>query len=188
MARRGRLGGSRLALLALALLGLASLAIIGRSAAAVPSAADVVLIPPAQARAGELITVRLVARNARGLAGYQGAVQFDPARLRYVSAEIAGGLAGGGRGILPLGPVERSGAVALGAATCPIADCNDLRRAATVQAMPGVDGQVDLGSVSFYAATPGHYQLTLADVRLVDAQGNQLASTTAGTSLDVIAP
>lgn len=186
---RLRLAGRSAVFLALAIaaLALAGAALSGGSAAARSApAATVALLPPAHARAGDLINVRLVARGAHDLAGYQGAVRFDPAQLRYISAEVSAGFGAAGQEVLPLGPVLRDGAVALGAATCPVAICHASRSVPAAQVL-GLDGQVELGVVSFYAAAPGRYRLTLADVRLVDPQGSPLASVTSDTFVDVAA-
>lgn len=144
----------------------------------------VVLVPDGEVRAGELITLRVEVRNASDLAGFQGTVRFDQASLRLTGASVDGDLARGGRGLLPLGPVTGDGSVALGAATCPIADCAGLEPAAQ-RVERGVSGRVRLGTLEFFSATPGSYTLSLDGVQLVDPQGNRLAVAAAPFVLDV---
>ncbi len=146
------------------------------------------LVPDGEARAGQLITVRLVARNARDLAGFQGVVRYDPAALRLTGASVGEGLGRGGRGVLPLGPVMGDGAVALGAATCPISDCASQRPALAQRAEAGVSGQVALGTLELYSGAPGSYSLSLEGVIFVDPQGNRVAVQAEPLVLEVRAP
>src|SRR5262245_4449991 len=174
-----------LALAALVALGVAGAAMFGAGPAA--SAAQetrVVLVPPSQARTGELVTVRLLAQNAHNLAGFQATVLFDPSRLRLTGATIEPGLKASGRDMLKLGPVLRDGSAVLGAATCPVANCSGAPASPTVRLLNGVDGQVELGTISFYIVTPGRYELKLDGVQLIDPQGKRL--TTAATNAALI--
>src|SRR5262245_60461854 len=69
-----------IALAMLVALGVGVAVIFGAGPAA--SAAQetrIILVPPSQARTGELVTVRLLAQNAHNLAGFQATVLFDPA-------------------------------------------------------------------------------------------------------------
>jgi hypothetical protein len=147
----------------------------------------VTLLPPGDAHAGELITVKLVVNNARNLAGFQSTVSFDPTQLHLTGAKVENELASSGRGIVQLGPVFRDSAVVIGAATCPVAQCDDSRPGRIAGAIPGVDGQITLATISFYSAAPGRYTLKLDDVRLVDTQGQRLMAGAANTVLDVSA-
>ena len=150
--------------------------------------ATIALVVPAQARAGTMITVDLVASNVRNLAGYQATVQYDAAQMRLVGASIADDLKRSGRDVLPLGPTEQAGAVVLGAVSCPVRQCSDPRPVRAQRIPNGINGTVKVGTVRFYAATPGAYALTLADVRLVDPQGQFLPVTAGSIVLNVSAP
>jgi hypothetical protein len=149
--------------------------------------ATITLNAPAHARPGTLIEVDLIAGNVHNLAGYQATVEFNQAHMRLVGASIADDIKGSGRDFLPLGPLERAGAVVLGAASCPANRCSDPRPAQAQRITRGVDGRVKLGTVRFYAAAPGQYPLTLSDVRLVDPQGQFLPVTAASIVLNVSA-
>jgi hypothetical protein len=131
------------------------------------------LVPSGDVRAGQLITLKLVANNANDLAGFQGTVQYDPA-LRLTGAGVDNALARSGRGLVPLGPVMRDGSVVLGAATCPVSDCGSTPGRAGPRVEGGLSGQVELGTLEFYSAAPGSYSLTLDGVQFVDPQGNPL--------------
>lgn len=159
-----------------------------RASASPTGTATIDLIAPAQARAGSLISVDLVASNVNNLAGYQATVQYDAAQMRLVGASIADDLKRGGRDILPLGPTEQAGAVVLGAVSCPARQCSDPRPAQAQRIPNGINGKVKIGTVRFYASAPGSYPLTLADVRLVDPQGQFLPVTATSIVLNVSAP
>lgn len=144
----------------------------------------VVFVPEGEARAGELITVRVEVRNANDLAGFQGTVRYDQASLRLTGASIGKDLGRGGRGLLPLGPVMGDGNVALGAATCPISDCAGLQGGAE-RVEAGVNGRVQIGTLEFISSAPGSYTLSLDGLQLVDPQGNRLEVVSAPFVLDV---
>jgi hypothetical protein len=143
------------------------------------------LVPTGAARAGELITVKLVATNASDLAGFQGTVQYDAAGLRLTGASVDAGLERSGRGLVPLGPVMREGSVVLGAATCPVSDCGSTPGRAGPRVEAGVSGSVELGTLEFYSDTPGSYHLSLDGVTFVDPQGNPLVVRAEPLVLDV---
>lgn len=134
----------------------------------------VTLVPDGNVNANELITLKLVARNAHDLAGYQGTVHFDTANLRLTGASVESGLGRDGRGLVPLGPVTRDGSVVLGAATCPIADCGSGSGTFGRPVENGVSGSVDLGTLEFFSSEPGSYTINLDGVQFVDPQGNKL--------------
>jgi hypothetical protein len=143
----------------------------------------IILVPPDQAHPGEPIQVKLVASGAQNLAGFQATVRYDTS-LRMAGIVAEGGLTGSGRGIVPLAPIRREGAVLVGAATCPVADC-----AASDYTLPraslGVNGNVILATLELVASEPGHYQLAVEDVQLVDPQANQLGAATSDVTLEV---
>lgn len=174
-----------LVIIALCVSGLL-LALVG--AARASGETTLTLVPVGQVRAGELITVRLVARNARDLAGFQGSVRYDTAGLRLTGASVDEGLGQGGRDVLPMGPVMSEGQVALGAATCPIGDCASQEPALARRVEGGVNGQVTLGTLEFVSQAPGSYNLSLDGVIFVDPQGNPLAVQAESLELLVRAP
>lgn len=159
-----------------------------RASASATDTATITLVAPKQARAGTLITLDLVASNVRNLAGYQATVQYDAAQMRLVGASIADELKRSGRDVLPLGPTEQAGAVVLGAVSCPVRQCSDPHPVRAQRIPNGINGTVKVGTVRFYAGAPGAYSLTLADVRLVDPQGQFLPVTASSIVLNVSAP
>jgi hypothetical protein len=156
-----------------------------RAAAEAATPAAVTFVVPEQARIGEAITIDIVANDARNVAGFQAAAQFDTAQLRVTSTDAGTGLSASGRQVLGMPPVTRTNGVVLGAATCPVADCFDPRLQAAARIPSGVHGHVVLGRLHLYTEAAGQYQLTLSDVQLVDPQGNQLPVTTTNATLTV---
>ena len=169
------------------LLVLASSVILNRDAqvSAAQQGTVVTLIPPDQAYPGELITVKLVVNNAQNLAGYQGTVRYGVNDLRLTGVIPAEGLSRSGRDIIPLEAVWGEGTVVVGAATCPVADCNDSQYDTAPRYLQGADGYVELSSLEFIAQAPGQYQMTLENVQLVDPQGNQLGAVSTNVVLEV---
>ncbi len=143
--------------------------------------AQVQLLWPDRARAGAPIIVELVANDAINLAGFEATIQYDPTSLRYLGATVQKDLAGGGRYLLPLGPVHNGGQLFLGAATCPVRDCTAGYPFQGARQPVGVSGRVRLATLTFQSEGGGPHTLSLADVRLVDPQGEPLAARTLGT-------
>lgn len=139
---------------------------------------------PAEAYTGELITGKLVVHNAQNLAGFQATIGYDQNNLS-ASVYTEEGLETGGRNILLLDPVRREGAIVVGAATCPSADCGDSYARQSRQQARGVDGFAELATLELYADVPGSYELRLENVKLVDPQGNLLATAANGAMLVV---
>jgi len=157
---------------------------------------SVSLVPPSTATVGELISVKLVVDNVLNLAGFQARVLVDPTQLRLTGAAILPDLSRTGRDIMSLGPVwptiegeivDNPGWVALGAATCPVANCSvagDARTASRLSS-EGVSGHVELGLLQFMAASPGQYWIEVSNVKLVDPNGTALDTTLSGVWLTV---
>jgi hypothetical protein len=158
-----------------------------QAAASEPQIMTLSLEPGRSIKAGEAITVKLVATGARNLAGFQARVEFDANKLRLVDASAETELKKSGRDLLALEPVVREGAVSIAAATCPVKNCHDTRPKRAQRITRGVDGRVVLGTFEFYTEQPGQYTLTLDGVKLVDPNGQLLAVTTADAVLDVSA-
>ena len=129
-----------------------------------------------------------MANNAHNVAGFQGAVAFDATTLSLEQAVIADGLKASGRDIVPFSPITRGNTIVLGAATCPVASCIDPRGAQAPRVLQGVDGQVELGTLSFRANAPGTYALQINNVQLVDPQGNRLVASTQNAVVTVSTP
>lgn len=165
----------------------------GLSAASGPT--TVSLVAPRSATVGDLIEVKLVVNGVRNLAGFQATVVVDPTQLRITGAAILPDLSRTGRDILSLGPVwptidgdidPNASWVALGAATCPVADCSVAGDARVARLSPnGVSGRVELGLLHFMAAEPGQYRVEVSNVKLVDPQGTPLDTTLNGVLLTV---
>lgn len=165
----------------------------GLNATSGPTAVS--LVAPKSATVGELVVVKLVVNNVHNLAGYQATVSVDPTQLRITGAAILPDLSRSGRDILSLGPVwptidddidPHASWVALGAATCPVADCSVAGDARTARLSPnGVSGRVELGLLHFLASKPGQYQVNISNVKLVDPQGASLDTTLNGVLLTV---
>lgn len=168
------------------ILVLIGVVLFGYSAVNASQETEVVLVAPSDAHPGELLTVKVVARNVRNLGAFQSTVRFDPSQLRLTGATIAEDLKRSGRDVMEMGPVLRDDAAVIGAITCPIGRCGDAKPGISLrQLLAGVGGEVELGTISFYAAAPGSYQLSLEQVQLADSQGNVLSAQSVNTTLVV---
>lgn len=146
----------------------------------------ITLVLPDEAHPGELIPVKLVARQARNLAGFQAAVHFNSGSLRGAGIVMEDDLSRTGRQVMPLVPVRGDGVIYLGAATCPVSDCSTSDYAAAPRATQGVDGDVELATLELVASEPGNYPLSLDRLQLVDPQGNQLGAAALNVTLHVV--
>lgn len=136
--------------------------------------ASVKLVPAGDVRVGEVIQLELIATNVRNLAGFQATLKLKSDQLRLTGAAIEEDLTRSGRDILPLGPVLLSDTVILGAATCPVEDCNQSVFDPTLQASAGVEGNVTLATIELHANQAGSYTLSLDEVQLIDPEGQVL--------------
>lgn len=131
------------------------------------------LVGPAEVRLGEPIFITLRAHHVADVAGYEGLLQFDPAKARFrgVTHE-SNDVRKLGRDVQPLGPVERDDGVSFGAYSCPVALCTD---AIGRQRKPkGAQGVVDLAQFSLTPEVSGPLTIALTDVVMVDALGNSI--------------
>ncbi|MBV9787968.1 MAG: hypothetical protein JOZ51_07345 [Chloroflexi bacterium] len=166
--------------------GLLGLVLFNQQAAASASqVATVTLETVGSTTPGAAMTVQVVANDTRNLAGFQAKVRFDATKLRLLDASAANDLEKSGRDLLALEPVEQSGAVSIGAATCPVKDCHATQPKLAQRIDRGVNGRVVLATIEFAAEQPGQYALALENVKLVDPQGNAIAFTTSNAVLDV---
>lgn len=164
-------------LLFVGLLSFAGMSIMrqGNPVQASPSnGASVHLLPAGDVRVGEVIQLELVATNVRNLAGFQATIEVESDQLRLTGATIEEDLTRSGRDILPLGPVLSSDAVILGAATCPVENCNQSVFDPVLQASAGVEGNVTLATIELHANQAGSYTLSLDEVQLIDPEGQVL--------------
>jgi hypothetical protein len=157
----------------------------GRATAA-QAGTTVSLEVPQGAAPGDLIEVRLVADNARNLGGFQAAVHYDPAQLRLTGAHLPEQLGNSGRDLLALGPVFRTDSVVIGAASCPVQNCAEALQGRAQQEVEGLNGRVELATLTFYVEQPGQYTLHLQGVKLVDPQGVTLPQHSLDTVLEVV--
>lgn len=132
---------------------------------------------PEPAAAGEMITVTLVVEDAIDLAGFQVELSYDAAGLKYASAAPAAAFAGSSRQVLPLGPVRKEGAVLLGAATCPVADCDAVLYEQARSGVTAAGSVIELATFSFFVRESGTHEIHLSEALLVDSSGNPLLST-----------
>lgn len=155
-----------------------------RTAAGTPQEPDVALVMPEHAQAGQPLTVRVVARHVRDLAGFQGSIRFDQNNLRMADF-TSSALSATGREIIQLGPVVRDGVVTFGVATCPVSRCASRQPATTPQVARGLENDVELGTISFVAVNPGQFDLALTEVRLIDTNGQSRLASAAHARFDV---
>jgi hypothetical protein len=174
-----------LLIMAVILFALAAVALLNGNATAAAEGTTVSLEVPQGAAPGDLIEVKLVADNAENLGGFQAAVHYDPAQLRLTGARLPEQLGNSGRDLLALGPVFRSDSVVIGAASCPVQNCSEVQQGRAQQEAEGVNGRVELATLTFYVEQPGQYALHLQGVKLVDPQGATLSQSSLDAVLDV---
>lgn len=150
--------------------------------AAATGPTTVFLSQTAQATVGEMVVVKLVANNAKDLAGFQATLAFDPDVVHLTGANLSEELSRTGRGLITLGPVIGYDTVTLGAATCPVLICENLAEARVAQRQTqGVYGRVELAEFEVFIVAPGTHSLTLSEVQLVAPDGAVLDAATTGT-------
>lgn len=128
---------------------------------------------PSTANVGEPFELSLRIRNANGIGGYETKVQFDTSKAHMQSFEQQPqALKKLGRDAQPLGPVEASDGVLIGAYSCPVADCT--QASSKVRADKGARGNVTLATVTLIADAPGDLSVSLENLTFVDASGQQV--------------
>jgi CSLREA domain-containing protein len=133
-----------------------------------PSTPQVHLEIPESATVGDWVTARLVATEAQDVAGFQVDLQFDGDKLGLGTAEPLMGNS------LTMGYVRQEQGVVLAAAACPVADCASADYQQSQHLDTSTSGTVSLGSFTFQVRTGGPTTLEIADIILVDAQGQTL--------------
>lgn len=154
---------------------------LGLSAAA-SGPTTIFLSQTTQATVGEKVIVKLVANNAKDLAGFQATLAFDPNVVHLTGATLSQELSRTGRGLITLGPVIGYDTATLGAATCPVLVCENLAEARVAQRqIQGVYGRVELAEFEVFIVAPGAHTLTLSEVQLVAPDGALLDAATTST-------
>ena len=132
------------------------------------SAPQVHLEMPESATVGDWVTARLVATEAQDVVGFQVELQFDGDKLGLGTAEPLMGDS------LTMGYVRQEQGVVLAAAGCPVADCASADYQQGLRPHTNTSGTVTLGSFTFQVRAGGLITLEVADIILVDAQGQTL--------------
>ena len=144
--------------------------------------ARLILSAPKSVAVGQTITVALKASGVKNLAGYQGVLRFDPSAAEFDGlTQRTVALAGSGRDVQPLGPVEVPAGVAFGLYSCPIAGCGDGGESANATKAPGASGNVPLAKFTLLPTVAGNLSIALGSLRFVDANGKPMTLTTPGT-------
>ena len=132
---------------------------------------------PTTAKVGEPIELALNIKRANGIGGYEAKVVFDKSTMHMQSFEQQPqSLRKLGRDAQPLGPIEASDGMVIGAYSCPVADCT--QASAKVRADKGARGNIKLATVTLIADVPGTLTVSLADLTFVDASGVPVAVST----------
>ena len=129
------------------------------------------LAVPARAQVGERVTFTLYGRSLQDLAGFHAVLRFDHLGLDFAAAELSPELEAQGS-LIAVGPVEVDGAVHLGAASCPAAECSRVTDYGLAERRtPAAGGDLPLATFAFYVRQPGAYQLALDELKLFNAAG-----------------
>ncbi|HYH91999.1 MAG TPA: hypothetical protein VD763_02480, partial [Candidatus Saccharimonadales bacterium] len=150
--------------------------LVGSAAPAAPAAGPVVrLSGPDRVAVGEPITVSLSLDGAQDVGGYEAMLLFDTGSARFAGFDRrANGLGRDGRGTDTLGPVELPEGVGFGLYSCPVSDCASGEGERTDD---GPSGKVSLGTISLTPSRGGLLQLALANLVVVDTDGDPIAVT-----------
>ncbi|MBK9055245.1 MAG: hypothetical protein IPL78_31415 [Chloroflexi bacterium] len=128
------------------------------------------------ARVGDWVTARLVATEGQNLAGFQVDLRFDGDKLGLGTAQPVMGNAAAAQ-LLSLGYVRQEQGLLLGVALCPAVDCASAHYQQDRQSAQGMAGTVELASFTFQVRQGGVIHLEVADIILVDPQGQLLLSS-----------
>lgn len=139
---------------------------------------------PNNAKVGEPIELSLRIKNANGIGGYETKVAFDTTKAHMQSFEQQPkSLKKLGRDAQPLGPVETSDGVVIGAYSCPVADCT--QATSKVRADKGARGNVTLATITLIADAPGDLMVSLRDLTFVDASGQKVDVASSSLSFTI---
>ena len=133
------------------------------------SAARLIVSAPASVAVGQTITIVIRAAGVKNLAGYEGVLRFDSAAAQFDGlSQRTVALAGLGRDVEPLGPVEVPSGVAFGLYSCSLAGCG---ATSSRVAHAGATGTVALAKLTLVPTAAGRLSLALGSMRFVDASG-----------------
>jgi CSLREA domain-containing protein len=131
---------------------------------------------PATGAVGQALEVTLSLEGATDLGGYEALLAFEPGAASFGGLlHLPEALQNAGREPGPLGPVERAGAVAFGAYSCPFASC--IHPAPGTRRSQGATGDLTLATLSLIPHQSGTLELSFA-IAAVDAAGAALGFDT----------
>ncbi len=134
---------------------------------------------PRSVEVGQTLTVLIRAAGVKNFAGYEGVLRYDSTATEFAGInQRTLALAGLGRGVRPLGPVEVPSGVAFGLYSCSLADCG---AGTTRTDHPAANGAVTLAKISLLPTEAGRLSLALGAMRFVDASGNLVKVSLPGT-------
>lgn len=174
---------ARVPVLLISLMAVALMATAGTvTSAAQPADGSLRLRVPTRVDVGQPITVEMVVEGARGLAGYEAVVSFDPQAAHFGGlTQRRSGLRRPGQGVQALGPTELRSGIAFGQYSCPSADC--VSRAG--DGIQGANGTVRLARVTIVPDRIGILELRVDGLRFVGPDGRILSVAIPAASLRV---
>ncbi|MFI5200685.1 MAG: CSLREA domain-containing protein, partial [Candidatus Limnocylindrales bacterium] len=144
--------------------------------------ARLVLSAPKSVAVGQTITIALKAAGVKNLAGYQGVLRFDTAAAEFDGlTQRSVALAGSGRDVQPLGPVDVLAGEAFGLYSCPIAGCGATSSVTAPTRHPGASGNVALAKFTLIPTVAGDLSIGLGSLRFVDSAGKPLTLSLPGS-------
>ncbi len=133
------------------------------------SGARLIVSAPTSVAVGQTLTIVIRAAGVKNLAGYEGVLRFDSAAAQFDGlSQRTVAMAGLGRDVEPLGPVEVPSGVAFGLYSCSLAGCG---ATSTRVAHAGATGTVALAKLTLLPTAAGRLSLALGSMRFVDAAG-----------------
>ncbi|MBA2557058.1 MAG: CSLREA domain-containing protein, partial [Chloroflexi bacterium] len=138
-----------------------------------PGGPALVIEAPRRVDVGQPIELTVRATGVTDLAGYEMALNYDAtvAELGFIQ-QRRNALAGSGRHVGPLGPVESATGVAFGAYSCPFSNCLT-RRGSRVGR--GVSGSTELARLSIVPNRAGTLELRIEGASFADSTGASFA-------------
>ena len=149
-----------------------------------PTEATLVIDAPVSVAVGEPIMVTLTVKQARGLAGYEAVLRFDPTAAHFSGLQQrSNDLRKLGRDVSPLGAVEVPHGIAFGLYSCPSALCTELPNGAGERT--GGNGTIKLATLAIVPDREGTLELAVDATRFVDVDGADLPVQVATPTLTV---
>lgn len=129
---------------------------------------------PAKVDVGHPIKITLVVKGAAVIGGYETNLLFDTEAAEFASLiQDKKDLSELGRDVGPLGPVETSQGVSIGAFSCPVNDC--VKPGKGTRAKRGISGTVELATVTVIPKRPGTLEFKLDATKVVNAAGEPVS-------------